>query len=148
MFQFPSNGKVHGKTEWMACAGWKEEGFNSLQTGRYMESSRWRYNCHHPLSCVSIPFKREGTWKVVFDTFVNVYPAIGFNSLQTGRYMERISYHSRGNTHTIGFNSLQTGRYMERIWNLSVLIAAISFNSLQTGRYMESRQLLPARMGA
>ena len=38
-------------------------GFNSLQTGRYMESKR-NVIRRDQLGQVSIPFKREGTWKV------------------------------------------------------------------------------------
>ena len=38
-FQFPSNGKVHGKTNAVAIVGKQDDfGFNSLQTGKFMES--------------------------------------------------------------------------------------------------------------
>ena len=65
------------------------------------------------LLLVSIPFKREGTWK---ETSASLLPKkqyeASFNSLQTGRYMERwkdVLLESLKD----GFNSLQTGRYME-----------------------------------
>ena len=112
LFQFPSNGKVHGKSyevmeeveEELVSIPFKREGtwkapcnsptkhclpcFNSLQTGRYMERMWWK-KVKMLSRFVSIPFKREGTWKALLtgEVMCGVYP-LRFNSLQTGRYME------------------------------------------------------------
>ena len=62
-FRFPSNGKASPK----AVVAEHDQHIETLE--------------------VSIPFKREGTWK---DKRSPVDPRpIGFNSLQTGRHMER-----------------------------------------------------------
>ena len=61
--------------------------FNSLQTGRYMESETLEAIAVLVM-LVSIPFKREGTWKVMKTNNLEHLAVIGFNSLQTGRYME------------------------------------------------------------
>ena len=66
-FQFPSNGKVHGKPGDSIVVKLDGESFNSLQTGRYMESLILRQ--------VILPLM------------------LCFNSLQTGRYMERDLQH-------------------------------------------------------
>ena len=87
MFQFPSNGKARGNR-----IHWK-----------YLWRRVW----------VSIPFKREGTWK---PSFVVDYRCwwftLCFNSLQTGRHVETdesvINY-----SHEDRFHSLQTGRHVE-----------------------------------
>ena len=87
--------------------------FNSLQTGRHRE----RYDRHSSgrvLIRVSIPFKREGTWKEV-QRNCELKPMTSFNSLQTGRYVERdLASNNRGSLEPLGFNSLQTGKYVER----------------------------------
>ena len=88
MFQFPSNGKGRGKADQKKLDELYTAGFNSLQTGRYMESfnpgSEYGFEMTvfqfpsngkvqgkgkvgrvvHRCPTVSIPFKREGTWKV------------------------------------------------------------------------------------
>ena len=87
-FQFPSNGKVHEKS---LCA-----------EKRKAQGKK-----------VSIPFKREGTWKVT-PTRTPTTVAISFNSLQTGRYMER-ELKAVVSERIDSFNSLQTGRYMESL---------------------------------
>ena len=62
-----------------------------------MESALERPKLSQVWKKVSIPFKREGTWKVVIEgNEDNLYSS--FNSLQTGRYMER---NSKGNLVTI-----------------------------------------------
>ena len=86
-FQFPSNGKVHGKNIIEnGVNGITNEGFNSLQTGKFMESTTPphrhgmtpRFNSLQTGKFmerdntamtsrqinVSIPFKRESSWKV------------------------------------------------------------------------------------
>ena len=141
------------------------QGFNSLQAGRYMQSvtaemnimtsSRFQFpssgKVYAKRQCrmfsvlgsasVSIPFKREGICKVEGDG--NGIAIIkGFNSLQAGRYMQRIRTIWRSN-HSLGFNSLQAGRYMQRPGpELRPKSSGTSFNSLQAGRYMQSVPIL------
>ena len=62
MFPFPSNGKVRGKqTDRQRQLENNLNRFNSLQTGRDGESKYGKPAGNR--ECVSIPFKREGTWK-------------------------------------------------------------------------------------
>ena len=62
LFQFPSNGKAHSdpgmRSEWMRCLF----GFNSLQTGRHIQTKNLLFSKKR-LKIVSIPFKREGTFR-------------------------------------------------------------------------------------
>ena len=64
MFQFPTNGKGHGKGDSPSPQNQGVKSFNSLRTGRGMERSsiersERRNDCIH----VSIPYEREGAWK-------------------------------------------------------------------------------------
>ena len=61
-FQFPSNGKVYPKTRPLPLVPETEERFNSLQTGRCIQSIQpcQRLSGYRK---VSIPFKREGVSK-------------------------------------------------------------------------------------
>ena len=89
LFQFPSNGKADPKsvTEFERYL-WLYEGFNSLQTGKRIQSQLWFSYGH--LQDVSIPFKRESGSKV-FDEEIDVVDRHdGFNSLQTGKRIQRI----------------------------------------------------------
>ena len=116
LFQFPSNGKEHGKNDFERMKRGAQS-FNSLQTGRSMESKRTVSASHTSAEYVSIPFKREGAWKEIR---VESFSAIErcFNSLQTGRSMERSWMYTTTTTGAyIRFNSLQTGRSMERRWD-------------------------------
>ena len=96
-FQFPSNGKVHGKRRLhlQSCIILKRSvfSFNSLQTGKFMESPiKDNVDSSSKRDYVSIPFKRESSWKgfptrrAIGITTVNRC----FNSLQTGKFMERV----------------------------------------------------------
>ena len=91
--------------------GWVGSGFNSLQTGKGMQSTNNNKGvCHPPkfqfpsngkghakvhdekfdtgISAeVSIPFKRERACKVI-DVNTTALPTISFNSLQTGKGMQ------------------------------------------------------------
>ena len=63
-FQFPPNGKAHGKTSVLERGRIMDVSFNSLRTGRHMESKTEYYQNLMPKYMVSIPSEREGTWKV------------------------------------------------------------------------------------
>ena len=114
-FQFPSNGKAYPKSESVVSVRdrrcgvsipFKREGiskvsdithdlflhsqcFNSLQTGRHIQR---RLPLHRPRRTparVSIPFKREGISKAYHGTPKTSNYPFGFNSLQTGRHIQR-----------------------------------------------------------
>ena len=63
-------------------------GFNSLQPGNLMESQKRVEPLTEILRGVSIPFKRETSWKVR-ELSATTAMILGFNSLQTGNLMER-----------------------------------------------------------
>ena len=166
MFQFPSNGKAHsddeGKSPHSQYAGsvsipfkregtfrhtlevywvWSEfgEGFNSLQTGRHIQTypSTVTLLREH---CVSIPFKREGTFRheiVAGDNAdAGVIVSIPFKregtfrpTLPTTDLIENqtlFQFPSNGKAHSdcsiilsssmiCSFNSLQTGRHIQTV---------------------------------
>ena len=85
-FQFPSNGKGHAKFKGIEYEDKFKDCFNSLQTGKGMQS------------VVGAPKPSMG---------------ISFNSLQTGKGMQREEEVVAENDET-GFNSLQTGKGMQR----------------------------------
>ena len=64
-FQFPSNGKVYSKSRASReCYEYGQMRFNSLQTGKCIQSSKWE-KARADISRVSIPFKRESVFKVI-----------------------------------------------------------------------------------
>ena len=140
MFQFPSNGKAHGKETFESFSNGRTFSFNSLQTGKHMES----------------------------ETVDRAVTSVGksFNSLQTGKHMER-EQNPDITTNGDSFNSLQTGKHMERedpevadFWMTKYVSipfkrestwkgcnnwrtwehTGFRFNSLQTGKHMERRK--------
>ena len=85
-FQFPSNGKVYPKGACLGSSpGQKGQRFNSLQTGRCIQSQTQRPKIR---IIVSIPFKREGVSKVWWLPKPQQH-LVSFNSLQTGRCIQR-----------------------------------------------------------
>ena len=89
-FQFPSNGKAHGKNRYKDLQGKDNKSFNSLQTGKHMESILLDQDDSDEVKLVSIPFKRESTWKDSVCVCNRLCFSQRFNSLQTGKHMERI----------------------------------------------------------
>ena len=88
MFQFPSNGKVYPKA---ISVMWKLRStacFNSLQTGK----------------CIQSAIKRS----------VGVYSFNCFNSLQTGKCIQRTVSETEGQNNE-SFNSLQTGKRIQSL---------------------------------
>ena len=62
-----------------------------------------------------------------------------FNSLQTGKCIQRFSVSGWGSSpSTSSFNSLQTGKCIQRIFWTQLLPVAGGFNSLQTGKCIQS----------
>ena len=88
--------------------------FNSLQTGRYIQRV-WRNPAGRvKRDEVSIPFKREGISKEAMKVFFSILGNDGFNSLQTGRYIQSKTEAAKPKPAAKCFNSLQTGRYIQR----------------------------------
>ena len=135
--------------------------FNSLQTGRYIQS----IDDNRLTDPFSTEFQFPSNGKV-YPKRVHKIPlpsTTRFNSLQTGRYIQRkkkvtheeyceavsIPFKREGiskethhgesspTLHT-SFNSLQTGRYIQSLSHyLRNSLIASRFNSLQTGRYIQ-----------
>ena len=90
----------------------EKRGFNSLQTGRHIQTHHYGAVCKLKPSQVSIPFKREGSFRLVANA-----NTIGVN------YM--FQFPSNGKAHSdeqylktpvgrfVRFNSLQTGRLIQ-----------------------------------
>ena len=118
------------------------------------------------LAMVSIPFKREGTFRPGNFQDGDTLEVYCFNSLQTGRHIQTIMILSTPLMMSQGFNSLQTGRHIQTLLgcffgNLNQLkvsipfkregtfrpsrctkclkIRRLSFNSLQTGRHIQTQ---------
>ena len=121
MFQFPSNGKGDSKF-----------------AHRPQQAGTER--------AVSIPFKRESGFKA--ERSREKQSGAGFNSLQTGKRIQR-HWPMLGRRSAMPcFNSLQTGkgiqsRYRER--NSRVVV--FSFNSLQTGKGIQSLMVFETEHG-
>ena len=163
--------------------------FNSLQTGKHIQSreaagggTRKRRKFQFPsngkaypkdrvamssnavFTCVSIPFKRESISKAGLLPASVSKALLGFNSLQTGKHIQRDILNDEARAAIIGFqfpsngkaypklaeaqadalraksfNSLQTGKHIQREWNAEYDQGAIGFcfNSLQTGKHIQ-----------
>ena len=88
---------------------------------------------------VSIPFKREGTFRlcsIVYRTHVFTFVSIPFN--REGTF--RLEHYTEHVTRSAGFHSLQTGRHIQtRRWRvLTIPGYKQSFHSLQTGRHIQT----------
>ena len=161
LFQFPSNGKEHGKgsecgQRFPRCRLFQFPS-NGKEHGKPADAVRGSTARDYP---VSIPFKREGAWKGLRHLDL-IFGYNGFNSLQTGRSMERKidRLYKRKITVSIPFKRegawkgrSQTGLddhadavsipfKREGAWkgkrNGFLGPVVRSFNSLQTGRSME-----------
>ena len=136
VFQFPSNGKAYPKVACLDRPVIRYISFNSLQTGKHIQrdqrrgqggrQSRIRFQFpsngkaypklkqplkRKPKLRVSIPFKRESISKGIRRAEHSEDNADGFNSLQTGKHIQRSN---RGKCQDKkGFNSLQTGKHIQ-----------------------------------
>ena len=123
-----------------------ELSFNSLQTGKPIQSLRVCKQRWQRKRSVSIPFKRESLSKVT-DT-----PALSpwkrrFNSLQTGKPIQRESIIEFCFTFIKCFNSLQTGKPIQRLLWHTLTIHIFGFNSLQTGKPIQRETIGPIHVG-
>ena len=88
-------------------------GFNSLQTGRHIQTTP-RYTRRGRRTPVSIPFKREGTFRRGVGISLRRTVRSCFNSLQTGRHIQTYApYLGNDEVCMLCFNSLQTGRHIQ-----------------------------------
>ena len=110
------------------------ESFNSLQTGKHIESVCWLF-CLVFNIMVSIPFKRESTSKAVVARRLVSISGESFNSLQTGKHIEsKLMTFNELLQAVEGFNSLQTGKHIERTENTSVTLTAEKFQFPSNGK--------------
>ena len=124
MFQFPSNGKAYPKPS----LGLTEA------IGLLIVVS------------VSIPFKRESVSKVATKFARPPKKPSSFNSLQTGKRIQRASVGGAVAAAEECFNSLQTGKRIQRFSPLDWIgVEDMCFNSLQTGKRIQ-RASLPVAM--
>ena len=167
-FQFPSNGKVYPKCvrcippnalHWMVSIPFKRESiskgvpegisdavntcFNSLQTGKYIQSRLGNHPHADLFKEVSIPFKRESISKDIRKRARRQRKVgLGFNSLQTGKYIQSGRAILLASFNFSSFNSLQTGKYIQRNADIQNREHTSCFNSLQTGKYIQSQEFL------
>ena len=120
-FQFPSNGKVYPKSL-----------LSALRLPRF---------------CLAFQFPSNGKVypKLIHGIDSEFY--MGFNSLQTGKYIQRESGTNLEVWVAYSFNSLQTGKYIQSDMDLevSLVVGLEGFNSLQTGKYIQRRTLTDQR---
>ena len=110
--------------------------FNSLQTGRYIQRLMWMWTQHTTVT-VSIPFKREGIYKVT-NPKKRRKKKKKFQFPSNGKVYTKERYQDESQRYINCFNSLQTGRYIQSSELKSqVRKMKQSFNSLQTGRYIQ-----------
>ena len=157
MFQFPSNGKAYPKELHLLLLRGDWRGFNSLQTGKPIQSSfppriKRRYQRFNSLQ-TGKPIQSQSVCYKPFWTS-------RFNSLQTGKpiqskevenardnLLDRFQFPSNGKAYpkryiklsmiqkALSFNSLQTGKPIQRYsTNSETVSQTMSFNSLQTGK--------------
>ena len=110
-FQFPSNGKVYTKLK-----------IDQLDADSVT---------------VSIPFKREGIYKADRKDGCWTWWR-SFNSLQTGRYIQREKPPEEKDGDNNEFQFPSNGKvYTKPYLALPIAVVLIGFNSLQTGRYIQ-----------
>ena len=115
MFQFPSNGKVYPKASVRECHVRFKLGFNSLQTGRCIQ--RKNIKIAMAIFIVSIPFKREGVSKVEEKDWRKLDFISKFQFPSNGKVYPKYIYFQIEEGCGDGFNSLQTGRCIQRYWS-------------------------------
>ena len=115
--------------------------FNSLQTGKHIQ--RLRIRVYQPVSpfLVSIPFKRESIYKVVpaGKWYWDGEPVFQFPS--NGKaYTKPLRSGTAARNSWTSFNSLQTGKHIQRVRGKDYEIEDRKrFNSLQTGTRIASQ---------
>ena len=137
-FQFPSSGKGCSKYSIPTNVLRSGMSFNSLQAGRGVQRLREIDPNEIKNRIVSIPFKREGVFKVGLSRYRR-HLKERFNSLQAGRGVQRQGGSTRSQRRKKRFNSLQAGRGVQSNYYRKTMMATkFSFNSLQAGRGVQS----------
>ena len=90
LFQFPSNGKAHsdGRQDLPKNGGAL---FQFPSNGKAHSDATATGGQYAPGVLVSIPFKREGTFRQ-FGPIEGLFSWVSFNSLQTGRHIQTLSF--------------------------------------------------------
>ena len=184
-FQFPSNGKAHSDPRPRSQCRFRRSCFNSLQTGRHIQTisertldelrlefqfpSNGKAHSDEEVSekrhasllkvsipfkregtfrrspgprrrralCVSIPFKREGTFRPNFRAKRD-FAGAGFQFPSNGKAHSDRQRQRRTRRHALCFNSLQTGRHIQTTIEAGQYREGMCFNSLQTGRHIQT----------
>ena len=134
-FQFPSNGKAHSDSE----RNTEEEVYMRVSIP-FKREGTFRLDPDELVKedlKVSIPFKREGTFRQYPPKKKHVTLS-SFNSLQTGRHIQTSHIDLTTPMTHMCFNSLQTGRHIQTVAANIFARNAESFNSLQTGRHIQT----------
>ena len=134
-FQFPSNGKVDSKKVKSLPEVEVTPGFNSLQTGKWIQST----TCvRQPLGMeVSIPFKRESGFKGEY-THATTYVPTEFQFPSNGKVDSKFDPRDGNVKIAYRFNSLQTGKWIQSMNLTRRQAVSYRFNSLQTGKWIQS----------
>ena len=112
-FQFPSNGKAYPKLthpEQLRLA----YPFQFPSNGKAYPKGERARKPSAP-NKVSIPFKRESISKVLTTLVTKSSHKKGFNSLQTGKHIQRLMMKPHIEGQAGRFNSLQTGKHIQSI---------------------------------
>ena len=164
---YEREGTFRQQPQLLLSAGLLAAGFNSLRTGRHIQTRKRRVQLQHNAPHVSIPYEREGTFRPGFQFTVNVTAGtLRFNSLRTGRHIQtKETGLIIPDEEFKSFNSLRTGRHIQtgvqhffgqgaRGRRVSIpyeregtfrqksrrliICPFISFNSLRTGRHIQT----------
>ena len=114
--------------------------FNSLQTGKCIQSCRRNAWQGWGLAFVSIPFKRESVFRDAWQGWGLAFQCKRFNSLQTGKCIQRAWKSAFTKADDEAFQFPSNGKvYSEKqkIY-LSAHRRHLCFNSLQTGKCIQS----------
>ena len=110
-FRFPSNGKTHTNSYLLKIIK-SLLSFHSLQTGTHIQTRRLRKKQCFSFF-VSIPFKRERTFRLEFFS-MKMYFLPCFHSLQTGTHIQTLqAKNSLPTSRRKSFHSLQTGTHIQ-----------------------------------
>ena len=113
-FQFPSNGKVYPKERrsWFHTDKWE---FQFPSNGKVYPKRLKRF-LQTASTEFQFPFKREGVSKEKGETVFSAHCGSGFQFPSNGKVYPKSQRHNRCNSEATGFNSLQTGRCIQRLW--------------------------------
>ena len=136
-FQFPSNGKPYTKRKLMLGPPDKGQ-FQFPSNGKaYTKPHDAGNMITGPSEEFQFPSNGKPYTKKVIERILNLDPN-SFNSLQTGKHIQRYKRYCAALAENRSFNSLQTGTHIQRCNLASFFFDLKSFNSLQTGKHIQS----------